>query len=131
MEQLISKITAAAGIDAEKAQGAVGVVLGFLQKEGPADAVGELLGKIPGAQGLIEKSGDDAGGGGLMGAVGGLMGGGAGGIMGLVGQLQGMGLDMTQMQEVGKTLISHGKDLVGEDTMAKITSSVPGLDQLG
>lgn len=133
MEELISKVTQAAGIDAEQAQSAVGTVLGFLQKEGPGEAVGQLMEKIPGAEGLIAKaSGGEDGGdsGGLMGAIGGLMGGGAGGIMELVGKLQGMGLDMGQMQEIGKTLITHGKEVVGEDTMAAITSAIPGMDQI-
>jgi hypothetical protein len=132
MEELISKVTAAAGIDTEQAQSAVGTVLGFLKKEGPGEAVGELLAKIPGADGLISQAeaGEGDGGGGLMGAIGGLMGGGAGGMMGLVGKLQGLGLDMGQMQEIGKTLISHGKEVVGEDTMASITSAIPGMDQL-
>ena len=129
MDELISKITVAAGIDAEQAQNAVGTVLGFLQKEGPGEAVGELLAKIHGAEGLISQA--EAAGGessGLMGALGGLMGGGAGGMMDLVGKLQGMGLDMTQMQSIGKTLIEHGKEIVGEDTMASITSSIPSMD---
>ncbi|MGE3642712.1 MAG: DUF2780 domain-containing protein [Beijerinckiaceae bacterium] len=130
MEELISRVTSAAGIDAETAQGAVGTVLGFLQKEGPGQAVGELIQKIPGAEGLIAQAQEgEGGGGGLMGALGGLMGGGAGGMMALVGKLQGMGLDMSQMQEVGKTLVGYGKEVVGEDTMAQITSSIPGLDQ--
>ena len=132
MEELISKITAAAGIDAEQAQSAVGTVLGFLQKEGPGEAVGQLLEKIPGAEGLIAQAGEGDGGdsGGLMGAIGGMMGGGTGGMMELVGKLQGMGFDMGQMQEIGKTLISHGKEVVGEDTMASITSAIPGMNQL-
>ena len=132
MEQLIAKITSAAGIDAEQAKSAIGTVLGFLQKEGPGEAVGQLLEKIPGAEGLISQAEarEGSGGGGLMGALGGMMGGGAGGMMGLVGKLQGMGLDMGQMQEIGKTLITHGKEVVGEDTMAAITSAIPGMDQL-
>lgn len=130
MNELISRITAAAGIDADLAENAVGTVLGFLQKEGPDDAVGELMAKLPGAEDLVAQAQANEGGGGLMGAIGGLMGGGAGGLMGLVGQLQGMGLDMSQMQEVGKTLIQYGRETVGEDTMAQITSSIPGMDQL-
>lgn len=129
MEQLIAQITQAAGIDAETAQKAVGTVLGFLQKEGPTEAVGQLIEKIPGADGLIAAAASEGGGGGLMGALGGLMGGGAGGIMGLAGQLQGLGLGMGQMQEVGKTLFAHGKEIVGEDVMGQIAGAVPGLSQ--
>ncbi len=130
MEQLIAQITQATGIDVETAQKAVGAILGFLKREGPADAVNQLIEKIPGAEGLIaESGGEGGGGGGLMGALGGLMGGGAGGLMGLAGQLQGMGLGMGQMQEVGKTLFSQGRELVGEDVMGQIAGSVPGLSQ--
>lgn len=129
MEQLIAQITQAAGIDAETAQKAVGTILGFLQKEAPAEAVNQLIEKIPGADGLIAASQADSGSGGLMGAVGGLFGGGAGGLMALAGQLQGMGLGMGQMQDVGKTLFAQGRELVGEDVMGQIASSVPGLSQ--
>ncbi len=133
MDELISKITEVTGLDGEQARNAVGTVLGFLQKEGPGEAVGQMLEKIPGAEGLIASASEAGEGdsGGLMGAIGGLMGGGAGGIMELVGKLQGMGLDMSQMQGLGRTLIDHGKELVGEDTMAAITSAIPGMDQLG
>ena len=128
MEQLIAQVTQAAGIDAETAQKAVGTVLGFLKKEAPADAVNQLIEKIPGADGLIASSEAEAGGGGLMGAIGGLMGGG-GGLMGLAGQLQGMGLGMGQMQAVGKSLFAYGKEVAGEDVMGQIAGSVPGLSQ--
>ena len=128
MEQLISQVAQAAGIDAETAQKAIGTILGFLQKEGPSDAVGQLLGAIPGSETMIAQAQAEAGGGGLMGAVGGLFGGG-GGLMALAGQLQGLGLGMGQMQEVGKTLFAQGRELVGEDVMGQIAGSVPGLSQ--
>ena len=130
MEQLIAQVTQAAGIDADTAQKAVGTILGFLQKEAPADAVNQLIEKLPGAEGMIAAAQGGGGGGGLMGALGGLMGGGgAGGLMALAGQLQGMGLGMGQMQEVGKTLFAQGRELVGEDVMGQIAGSVPGLSQ--
>jgi hypothetical protein len=42
MEELIGRITAVAGIDAGLAQKAVGIILGFLKKEGPPAEVGQL-----------------------------------------------------------------------------------------
>ena len=86
MEELISRITDAVGVDADKAQSAVGAILGFLQSEGPSDKIGEMMAAMPGAQELVETAG--SGGGGLL---GGLMG---GGVMGLGQQLMGMGLRM-------------------------------------
>ncbi len=126
MEQLIAQVSHAAGIDADTAGKAIGIILGFLQKEAPPEAVNQLIEKIPGAEGLIA-SAQDAGGGGLMGAFGGMMGG--GGLMALAGQLQGLGLGMGQMQEVGRTLFAQGRELAGEDVMGQIAGSVPGLGQ--
>ena len=126
MEQIIAQVAQTAGIDAETAQKAVGTILGFLQKEGPQDAVGQLLGAMPGAEDLIAQG--EGGGGGLLGAVGGMFGG-AGGLMALAGQLQGLGLGMGQMQDVGKSLFAQGRELVGEDVMGQIAGSVPGLSQ--
>jgi len=127
MEQIIAQVAQTAGIDAETAQKAVGTILGFLQKEGPQDAVSQLLGAMPGAEDLIAQT-QGEGGGGLLGAVGGMFGG-AGGLMALAGQLQGLGLGMGQMQDVGKSLFAQGRELVGEDVMGQIAGSVPGLSQ--
>jgi hypothetical protein len=128
MEEMIAQIAQSAGIDTETAKKAVGTILGFLQKEAPADAMNQLLEKIPGADQAIADAQASGGGGGLMGAIGGLMGGG-GGLMGLAGQLQGLGLGMGEMQSVGKTLFAQGRELVGEDVMGQIAGSVPGLSQ--
>lgn len=128
MEEMIAQIAQAAGIDTETAKKAVATILGFLQKEAPADAMSQLLEKIPGAEQAISEAQANAGGGGLMGAIGGLMGGG-GGLMALAGQLQGLGLGMGEMQSVGKTLFAQGRELVGEDVMGQIAGSVPGLSQ--
>lgn len=128
MDEMIAQIAQSAGIDAETAGKAVGTILGFLQKEAPPEAVNQLIAKLPGAEDLIAATQAGAGGGGgLMGAIGGLMGG--GGLMSLAGQLQGLGLGMGQMQAVGKTLFAQGRELVGEDIMGQIAGSIPGLSQ--
>ena len=100
MEELIGRIVSNVGIDENLAQTAVGMILGFLQNEGPADKVGALMGALPGAEDLIASAGGEGGGGGIMGAVGGLMGGGGGGAMALMGQLTGAGLGMGDVQGV-------------------------------
>jgi hypothetical protein len=126
MDELIARITSAIGVDAGLAQTAVATVLGFLNKEAPAQT-SELLAMIPGAQEAIASL-PAAGGGGLMGALGGLMGGG-GGIMALAGQLQGLGLGMGEMQGLGKELFAYGREVAGEDVMGQIVAAVPGLGQ--
>jgi hypothetical protein len=126
MDELIARVTSVAGIDAGLAQKAVGIIIGFLQKEGPAAEVSQLVAAIPGAEALVPAAG--GGGGGLMGGLMGMMGGG-GGVMALGGQLMGAGLSMGQIQTVSKEMFAFGREKAGEDTMGAIVGAIPGLGQ--
>ena len=64
MEELIGRIVSNVGIDEGLAQKAVGMILGFLQQEGPEDKVSSLMGALPGAEDLISAASGDGGGGG-------------------------------------------------------------------
>ncbi len=125
MEELINRLVANVGIDAGLAQKAVGIILGFLQKEGPAEEVGTLLANMPGAEGLIAEHAGQ--GGGMLGGLMGMMGG--GGVMGLGQQLMSAGLSMGQLGDVGKELFAYGREKAGEDTMGAIVGAIPGLGQ--
>lgn len=121
MNDVLMRIAAAAGLDEATTGKAVGLILGFLQKEGPAGPVGELLARFPGATDLIQQA---SGGGGLMGMMGGM-----GGIMGLGSQLMGAGLSMPQIQTVSKELFVAAREQVGDEKMGEIVQSIPGLAQ--
>ena len=125
MEELIARITSVAGIDEGLAQKAIGIILGFLKKEGPAAEVGQMMAAMPGAESLIPAAPAS---GGLMGMVGGMMGGG-GGVMALGGQLMGAGLSMGQIQTVSKEMFAFGREKAGEDAMGAIVGAIPGLGQ--
>jgi hypothetical protein len=125
MEELIARITAAAGIDPALANKAVGMILNFLQKEGPAAEVSQLIEALPGAQDAMAAG---TGGGGLMGGLAGMMPGG-GGVMGLGAQMMGAGLSMGQIQTVGKEMFAFGREKAGEDAMGSIVGAIPGLGQ--
>ncbi|MBO6637889.1 MAG: DUF2267 domain-containing protein [Roseitalea sp.] len=120
MEDLISRITDSVGIDAGKAQSAVGMILGFLQKEGPQDKIAEMLAAMPGAQDLI----DNADGGGGM--LGGMMG---GGVMGLGSSLMGLGLGMGEISGISKETISYAKEQAGDGPVDEVINAIPGLSQ--
>ncbi|MGX1787250.1 DUF2267 domain-containing protein [Bosea sp. NPDC055332] len=126
MDELISRIMAASGLDQSLAQKAIGIILAFLQKEGPAAEIGQLMAALPGAQELAEAEGGAKGG--LLGTIGGMMGGG-GGVMALGGQLMGAGLSMGQIQSVSKEMFAVGREKAGEDTMGAIVGAIPGLGQ--
>ena len=125
MEELIGRITERTGLDAATAQKAIGIILAFLQKEGPPAEVGQLLAAMPGAEQAVAQSGDGgpgATGGGFMGMLG-------GGVMALGTQLMGAGVSMGQMQPLGRELFAYGREKAGEDVMGPIVGSVPGLNQ--
>lgn len=112
MDELIGRITGATGIDAGAAKTCVAAILGFLRAEGPQKEVGQVLAAMPGATELAES-----------GAFNG------GGLMGLGGQLGEAGLDMDQMQTVGREVLGFAREKAGEDVVGEIVGAVPGLGQ--
>jgi hypothetical protein len=127
MQELIDRLVANLGIDQGLAEKSLGIILGFLQKEGPAAEVGQMLEAMPGASDLIAQHAGGEGGGGIIGGLMGMMGG--GGIMGLGQQLMGAGLSMGQMGDLGKELFAFGREKAGEDAMGAIVGAIPGLGQ--
>jgi hypothetical protein len=125
MEDLLTRVTQKTGLDAATAQKAIGIILAFLKKEGPPDAVGQLFAAMPGAEDVVAQSGD-GGPGGLMGGFMGMMG---GGVMALGTQLMSAGVPMGQMEPLGRELFNYGREKAGEDTMGAIVGSIPGLSQ--
>ena len=124
MDELISRVTQKTGLDQATARKAIGLILGYLQKEGPQAEVNKLIEALPGAMDAIEQSKTGASGG-LMGMVGSM----GGGVMALGGQLMGIGVSMGQMQPLGQELFAFGREKAGEDVMGPIVGSIPGLSQ--
>lgn len=121
MDELIARITDSVGVDAEQAKTAVGMILGFLQKEGPEDKIGEMMSALPGAQDLVDSV--SGGGGGML---GGLMG---GGVMGLGSQLMGAGLGMGEITGISKETINFAKEKAGDGPVDDVIAAIPGLSQ--
>jgi hypothetical protein len=120
MEELLARVTQATGLDGATASKAIGIILAFLRKEGPAAEVSRLFAAMPGADAVAAEAGES--GGGLLGAMG-------GGVMALGGQLMGAGVSMGQMQPLGRELFAYGREKAGEDVMGPIVGSIPGLAQ--
>ncbi len=116
MNELIGRLVAELGLDRAVAEKAVGIILAFLIKEGPADKVKALLDGMPGAEAAAQASG---GGGGF----------GMGGIMGAGAALMGLGLSMPQVQAVTKTVMGYARETAGEDAVWEIVGAIPGLSQ--
>lgn len=119
MNELITRIASATGLDEATARQAVGIILGFLKANAPAGPVGDLIRAIPGADAAVAEHGGAAPAGTGFGF--------GGGLMALAGQLSGAGLDMGQMQGAGREIFHYAKDKVGEERLGEIAQGVPGL----
>lgn len=122
MKEIVNQIATATGIDPDIAEKALGMMLGFLEKEGDDDAVQKMIAAIPGAAELISAYAGDGGGGFLSGLAG-------GGIMGLGQKLMGAGLGMGEITGLAKQTIAVAKQYAGEETVDQVVASIPGLGQ--
>ncbi len=116
MDELIARLVADVGIDRATAETAVGIVLDFLAKEGPADKVQLLLTKLPGAEALMQKAAAQDGGG-------------MGGVMGAGMRMMSAGLSMGQVQSLTRQFIAFAREKVGEDEVGEMVGAIPGLSQ--
>ncbi len=119
MDELVARLVANVGVDQSAAEKAVGIILDFLQKEGPPDKVQALIDKLPGAEALLAAQSEADAGGGF----------GMGGLMGAGTKMMAAGLSMGQVQGVTKETIAYAREKAGEDTIGEIVGSIPGLGQ--
>ena len=118
MDELVGRLVTNVGIDQATAEKAIGIILGFLKKEGPPERVQALIDGLPGADALIASQESDGGG---MLAMG--------GIMGVGTKLMGAGLSMGQVQSVTKEIIAYTREKAGDDAVGEIVAAIPGLSQ--
>jgi hypothetical protein len=126
MQSLIAKIVKATGLEASKAEKAVGILLNLVATQGDKPKVAELFAKMPGAADLVAAhGGDGAGGGGLMGILaGGMM----GGPLAMITKLQAIGLNVDQIKQVGTLTLSHAKKVAGVKAVREAAANIPGLN---
>ncbi len=117
MNELIDRLVAEVGVDRAAAEKAVGIILDFLSKEAPADIVGPLVAKLPGADALRQKGASESGDGGM------------GGVMGAGMRMMAAGLSMGEVQGITRQFIAYAREKVGEDEVGKIVGAIPGLAQ--
>jgi len=122
MDELIARLVADVGIDRATAEKAVGIILEFLVKEGPADKVQPLLAKLPGAEAVMQRAATES-------DSAGLMAGAMGGVMGAGMRMMSAGLSMGQVQSVTGAVIAYTREKAGEDAVGEIVAAVPGLSQ--
>lgn len=125
MEEIIKRVMNAAGVDEDLAKRAVEIILELVRDNGPQDKVGELFEKLPGVD--MTPAEASSGGGGLLGNLGGI--GGAMGAMAALNKLTDAGLSMSQVQTVGKEVLTYSREQAGDELVGEIVGSIPGLSQ--
>lgn len=141
MQEQIKAWAAKFGVQPGQVEAGIGAVLGFIQSKVPAAQFQQLQGLMPMAQQWIQKAGTlpaggSAGGGGLMGMAGGLLGKLGGGAQGGLGQvltqLQGAGFKPEAAAQFVPAVLNQLKAEAGPDKFNQLLSSVPALkDMLG
>lgn len=125
MNDLVNRVAENVGIEPAMAEKAIGMMLGFLQREAAEEPVAQMIEAIPGASDLVAKyNGEGSGGllGGLMNAMG-------GGVMALGQQLMSQGLGMGEITGLAKETIAIAREYAGSDVVDEVVGSVPGLSQ--
>ena len=128
MNEIVTQIAEKVGIEPALAEKAMGMMLGFLQREADDGAVARMIEAIPGGTELVANfNGAGSGGGGLLGGLMNAIGG--GGVMGLGQQLMSQGLGMNDITTLAREVIAIAKQYAGEDVVNEVVASVPGLSQ--
>lgn len=125
MEELVTLISQKTGLDAARAEKALGIMLSLVKNQGDKQKVEELFAKLPGAAELAaQHGGDGAAKGGLLGMLGGGL---MGGPLAAIGKLQAAGLTMDQIKLLGTTTLDYAKQKAGADLVRQVAGSIPGL----
>jgi hypothetical protein len=125
MQELIDRIVAATGLDAARAEKALGIMLSLVKTQGNQAKVGELFARLPGAAELAARhGGDGAGKGGLLGMLGGGL---MGGPLAAISKLSAAGLSMDQIKVLGTLTLDYAKEKAGADLVKDVAGSIPGL----
>jgi hypothetical protein len=112
MDELINHIAGQTGVAPQVARRATGIIISFLSREAPAEAVNALLDELPGSRTLAAETGRVSR-----------------GLMGVFGDLTGAGLGMGDIRGVASALISYARAKAGPAKVDAVVAAIPGLSQ--
>lgn len=132
-QDIVNTVSTRLKLDPAVAEKAVGTIFSVLEHESGGVASAGIFTRIAGADDLAHNYDVMAGssGGGLAGSLSSLLGGSygekAGALVNGFSQLRSLGLDMTQIELAGETLLQEAKGAAGPQAVSGLVDSVPAL----
>lgn len=135
-QDIVDTIATKLGLDPGTAEKAAGIILSVLEHEASDTTSAAIFSKIPGAADLAHGHDVMAGAtadSGLLGslgsALGGVLGEKTGAMINGIAQLRSLGLDMSQIQQAGTTLIQQAEVAAGPKAVSGLVAEVPALKE--
>ena len=128
MHVLVDRITEKTGLDPEKAQPAVGIVLNFIAKNSSKEEVEALLDAFPAAEDFlaIDEATENKG---LLGGLASKMNASVG-VLAALNEMTSLGLTVEEIQQVAKETVQYTREKVGSEMTDEIIARVPGLAEI-
>ncbi len=128
MHILVDRITEKTGLDPNKVQPAIGVVLNFIAKNSTKEEVSALIEAFPAAEEFlaIDEATENKG---LFGGLASKMNASVG-VLAALNELTSLGLSVEQIQEVAKETVEYTREKAGSEVTDKIIARVPGLAEI-
>ncbi len=138
MQDFIRMAAQQLGTSEDSARSTTAGLMDLIKENASAGDFQELLGKVPGAEGLIGQAAGAAagtgGGGGMLGGLAGkassMLGGNLGAGLGALAVLKNAGLDSGNAGSLVSLFAGYLKDKAGAALVTKVLGNVPGLLQL-
>lgn len=130
MQEFINQVVGQLGMSESGAKKATGGLLNLLKDNAPKDDFQQLLGKLPGAEGLLKESGAGGGIGGMLGSLGGMLGGKAGSALSVAGVLEQSGLSTDKLGGFASMFVNFIQGKAGRDLVDKALANVPEIKKL-
>ena len=112
MDDLIAEITSKNGLGRPIVEKALGIIMSFLESEGPAGKVTSLIDRLPGARQLADANPSQAG-----------------GVFAVFGELSAAGLGMGEIQAIAAAFVAFAKAKLGDREVDAVIRAIPGVGQ--
>lgn len=125
MDDLVARLRARLEVDERTARALIALVIQFLGREAPADALAPLFAAHPWAAALVAEAPEAEATGLAERHFGGMA-----RLMQVADRMMALGLTMPQVQGVVRDTVDYARETVGAEPVERLVRAVPGLRQV-